>query len=173
VRIAGAYKKVTQDAAMPRFKELLEEARARGNENPAHIAAAQAIVDMEGNRGSKIPGRFATPFTFNFAVNYRFGRAGWLKDLSLGLNGAYNDNYLFAYLSNVPVKGGEEFTLNGTASYRVKIMKRPVTLQLNVRNLIENDYTTVGVVQLANGTRRNVNAYGLPRSFLLTATTQF
>ena len=173
VRIAGAYKKVTQDAAMPRFKQLLEEARARGNENPAHLAAAQTIVDMEGNRGSKIAGRFATPFTFNFAVNYRFNRSGWLKDLSLGLNGAYNDNYIFAYLSNLPVEGGEEFTLNGTASYRVKIMKRPVTLQLNVRNLIENDYITVGVVQLANATRRNVNAYGLPRSFLLTATTQF
>ena len=158
---------------MARFKQLLEEAKARGNENPAHIAAAQNIVDMEGNRGQEIPGRFATPFTFNYAVNYRFGRASQFKDLSLGVNGSYNDDYLFAYLNSVPFEGGKELTLNGTASYRVKFRDRPITLQLNVRNLIENDVITVGVVQPAVGGPRNVNVYGLSRSFLLTATTQF
>jgi outer membrane receptor protein involved in Fe transport len=173
VRIAASRKKVTQNAAMQRFKALLAEARERGNENPNLIAAAQRIVDAEGGRGQEITGAGAARFGFNYAVNHRFHRQSRLAGFALGLNGSYSDDYLFAYINNVPVRGGKSMTMNGTASYATKVFRHPVTFQLNVRNLIESNYLTVGVVQAAGGVIRHINTYGDPRSFLLTATTTF
>lgn len=173
VRLAGAYKDVTQDESMPRFKELLARAIARGGENPAYIAAAQNIIAQYGADGREVAARYAAPLTFNFATNYRFGRDSRFRDFSLGLNGAYQGDYVLNYINNVAIKGGKLFSLHGTASYRRRILDLPTVFRLNVRNLVRTDYVTMGAVRLSNGTIRNLHAYGDPRSATLTATVEF
>ncbi|HRE83458.1 MAG TPA: hypothetical protein PLN52_20600 [Opitutaceae bacterium] len=57
---------------MPRFKALLAEAIARGNENPSYVAAAQNLIAQYGADGQEVAARYAVPFSFSFATNYRF-----------------------------------------------------------------------------------------------------
>jgi hypothetical protein len=173
LRLSGAYKKVTQDDSMPRFKELLAAAIARGGENAASIAAAQAIVAQSGADGREIAARYAAPLTFNYAVNYRFNRDGWLRNLSVGLNGNYIGDYTFNYINGAAIRGGRLFTLNGSMSYRLRVLARPTVLRLNVRNLNETDYVTTNAVQLSDGSVRHIHAYGEPRTFTFTATMDF
>lgn len=173
LRLSGAYKKVTQDESMPRFKELLAAAIARGNENAAYVAAAQAIVAQGGADGREIAARYAAPLTFNYAVNYRFDRQGRWRNFTVGLNGNYISDYVLNYINNEPVRGGKLFTVNGSLSYRTRLWNRAAVLRLNARNLIESDYITTGAVKLANGATRHINAYGEPRSWLLTTTVDF
>ena len=171
-RVAAAYKEVKQNAGMPTFQRLLAEAIERGNENPAFVAAAQNIVTMEMGRGDRLPGPSGAPFTFNYAASYTFTQ-GRLKSLSLGVNGNYNDNYLFNYLNNVPYEGGKRFSLHGMASYRSRILNRAVTYRLNVSNIVGSDYLTVGVVSAAGGRIRYHQNYGDPLSWQLTTTMDF
>jgi outer membrane receptor for monomeric catechols len=49
----------------------------------------------------------------------------------------------------------------------------PTTFRLNLANLLETDYLTQSVVQVRDGSPRHVHIYGQPRSFMLTASTQF
>ncbi len=173
VRIAGAYKKVRQDQSMLRFKELLAEAVARGNENPAHLAAAQSMIGLSGADGRELAARGATPLSFNFAVNHRFHRNGALNGLSLGFSGSYQGDFVLGYINNQPIRGGKLFGLNSSASYRRKVGNLPMTFRLNLANLIETEYLTQSVVQLRDGSPRHVHLYGQPRAFTLTASTQF
>lgn len=173
VRLAGAFKKVTQDKSMPRFKQLLAEAISRGGENPAYIAAAEEIIRQSGGDGREIAGRYAAPWSCNLAVNYRFPRASRLKSLSLGVNGNYTGDYILGYVGTTPVRGGKQLVTNATAGYRVSLAGYPVMLRLNIRNLLESEHLTTGVVTLSGGGIRSVHSYGEPRSFLLTATTEF
>jgi hypothetical protein len=164
--------KVTQDDSMPKLKPLIAAAQARGDEDPELMANAIEIVELSGLDGQKIVGRHGTPFSFNYAVKYAFRQKGPLRGLSLGLNGRYNDDYIFNYLTPDGVMGGKLFTLNGFAGYQAKVRGHPVTFRLNVSNLIENEYYTNGAVNVS-GTPRNVSSYGPPRSWLLTMVTQF
>lgn len=174
VRVSGAYKEVTQDKSMPRFKALVAEAIARGGENPAYINAANNIIAQFGTDGRKVAARYAAPFSFNFAVDYRFSRDSRLKGLSFGLNGTYQSDYVLNYISNQAIDGGKLFAMHATAGYRTRIFDRPMTLRLNVRNaLFPTDYMTTGVARLITGELRNVHSYGAPRTWLLTATYDF
>jgi outer membrane receptor protein involved in Fe transport len=173
IRISGAQKQVTQDRSMLRFKALLAAAVARGGENPAYVAAAQDIVALNGLDGREVAARYAAPFTFNFAVNHRFDRAGPLEGLSVGLNGSYLGDYVFNYIDNREIRGGRLLGLHGTAGYRHRIGKLPTTFRLNVRNLVESERVTAGAVKLADGSLRRVHEYGEPRTWSLTATVEF
>src|SRR5688572_5816448 len=173
VRVAGAYKNVTQDKSMPRFKELLAQAIARGGENPAYIAAAQNLVAQYGADGREVAARYAAPFTFNFATNYRFSRESVFSDFSVGINGSYQGDYVLNYINNAPIKGGKLFGLHGTASYRRRFFNHPTVFRLNLRNIVRTDYITVGAVKLIDGSIRNLHAYGDARSVTLTATVEF
>ena len=174
VRVSGAHKQVTQDKSMGRFKQLLEEAIARGDENPAYINAARNIIAQFGTDGREVAARYAAPFSFNFAVDYRFSRASKLKGLSMGLNGTYASEYILNYIDNAPIEGGKQFAMHASAGYRAKLFDRPVTLRLNVRNaFFQTHYQTTGVVKLINGSLRNIHSYGTPRTYLLTATYDF
>ncbi|MDO8539416.1 MAG: hypothetical protein Q7S40_03180 [Opitutaceae bacterium] len=173
VRVSAAVQEVFQDEAMTKFKQHLEDAIARGNENPGLIAEAQAIVAFNGRDGEKITGSHGTPFSFSYAVNYRFNNSSRLKGLSLGLNGKYSDDYVFLYFNNQPVHGGARFTMNGFAGYRTKLFGRNANIRLNITNLLEEDgYITTGKVNVG-GTLRNVHSYPTPRSFMLTTTLDF
>jgi hypothetical protein len=172
IRISAAMQKVTQDDSMPKLKPLIAAAQARGGEDPELMANAIEIVELSGLDGQEITGRHGTPFSFNYAVKYAFRQKGPLRGLSLGLNGRYNDDYIFNYLTPDGVMGGKLFTLNGFAGYQAKVRGHPVTFRLNVSNLIESEYYTNGAVNVS-GTPRNVSSYGPPRSWLLTMVTQF
>ena len=173
LRVAGAWKEVEQDDSMPRFKGLLADAIARGNENPAYVSAAQDIVALHGADGREIAARYAAPFSFNFAVNYRFPRESRWKNFGAGLNGNFTSGYILNYIDGQGIRGGKLFTLHGTASYRAELWRRSVVFRLNLRNLIETEYVTMGVVKLLNGSLRNLHAYGDPRAVTLTATVDF
>jgi outer membrane receptor protein involved in Fe transport len=173
VRLAGAHKKVTQDKSMLRFKELLADAIARGGENPAYIAAAQSMIALSGADGRELASRSSTPLSFNFAVNYRFHRTSPLSGLSAGCSGSYQGDFVLGYINNAPIRGGKLFGANANASYRTKVGQLPTTFRLNLANLLETDYLTQSVVQVRDGSPRHVHIYGQPRSFMLTASTQF
>ncbi|MFO1447331.1 MAG: hypothetical protein U1F61_04055 [Opitutaceae bacterium] len=173
VRVAGAYKKVTQDNSMPRFKELLAEAIARGGENPAYIAAAQSLVAQYGADGREVAARYAAPFTFNFATSYRFPRESRLTDFSVGLNGSYVGDYVLNYVDGKAIRGGRQFNLHSTASYRRKVLNRPMVFRLNLKNLLETEYLTMGAVRLQDGSIRKLHAYGDPFNVSLTTTIEF
>jgi outer membrane receptor protein involved in Fe transport len=173
IRLSGAWKKVTQDESMPRFKALLAAAVDRGGENPAHIAAARAIVEQDGGDGLEVSAPYAAPFSGNYAANYMFDRNGPLNGWSVGLNGTYLGRYVVAYIGNRALRGGETFSLNGTMAYRTRLGNRPATFRLNVKNLVENDSVTRGIVQLVDRSFRNVLDYSDSRTFTLTATVDF
>jgi outer membrane receptor protein involved in Fe transport len=169
IRISGAYKKVTQDKSLQLFKSLLASAVGRGNENAAYVAAANQTVDLNGGDGLEIAGRIGSPFTFNYAVNYSFPSNGWLRGVSLGVNGAYEGGYVLSYFKNQPVRGGQLLSLNGTAAYSHKLFDRAVTYRLNVQNLLETEYLTAGLVPTSNGSYVRRTVYGSPLSVTLTA----
>jgi outer membrane receptor protein involved in Fe transport len=173
IRLSGAVQDVKQDEAMEKFKQHIAAAIERGDEDPALIAGAQDIVALSGRDGEKITGGHGTPFSFSYAVNYRFNNRSRFKGISLGVNGKYSDDYIFRYLNDEPVYGGKRFTTNGFAGYRAKLFGRNMNLRLNVTNLIkEKGYVTVSDV-LVGGVSRNVHAYPQPRTFLLTTTMDF
>ena len=173
LRVAASYKTVTQNEGMPTYQRLLAEAKARGNENPAHLAAAENILTTEMGRGNKLTGPSAAPITFNYAISYNFARGSRWQGLGIGINGNYNHDYLFNYISEVPYEGGRRFSLHGMASYRTRWMNRNLTFRLNVSNIVGSDYLTVGVVSAAGGVIRRVHNYGDPLSFLASTTLDF
>jgi outer membrane receptor protein involved in Fe transport len=172
IRISAAMQKVTQDDSMPKLKPLIAAAQARGDEDPELMANALEVIELSGLDGQEIVGRHGTPFSFNYAVKYAFNRQSALKGLSLGVNGRYNDDYIFNYLTPEGVTGGKLLTVNGFAGYQTRLWNRPVTFRLNISNIIETEYYTNNAVNVS-GTPRMVSSYGPPRSFLLSMTTQF
>jgi outer membrane receptor for monomeric catechols len=58
-------------------------------------------------------------------------------------------------------------------AYRTRLGNRPATFRLNVKNLVENDSVTRGIVQLVDRSFRNVLDYSDSRTFTLTATVDF
>ncbi len=174
IRLSGSSQRVTQDAGLYRFRELLAAARARGGESPTLLAGADALIAAVGGDGQLIRGRPSSPVTFNFAVNYSVPKQHALSGLSVGLNGSFIDNYVLAYIADgSPVMGGRNFSLHGMIGFRHRLANRPFTYRLNVRNLNQNKYTAYGAVQLADGTIRKNLIYADPLTVMFTTTMDF
>lgn len=171
LRFAGSYKRVIQDKAMVLFKSLLTSAVARGNENPAYIAAAQQTLIVSGLDGREVADRGATRFGVNYATSYRFDKDSALKGFSVGLNGSYNGNFILGYDNDGnAVRGGKQLVVNGSAGYHRRIWGRPTTFRLNLQNLDESEYLDNGLILLSTKGHTRQVVYGSPFSAALTVT---
>ncbi|MFO1447317.1 MAG: TonB-dependent receptor [Opitutaceae bacterium] len=172
IKVSAAYKKVTQDESMPRLRQYVAAATARGGEDPTLLSEAQTIIRLSGLDGQEIVGRHGARFSFSYAVKYAFNRKTALKGLSLGVNGQYNDDFIFNYLVPDGSRGGKLLTVNGFLGYQTRVFKRPTVFRLNIENLVESEYIT-RTTYLFNGALQGNNVYGPPRAFALSASTTF
>ena len=137
VRLSVGYNDVITTPDFSRFRSLLEEAKARGNEPPDLIADAEAILRANDFDGKPSSFRSA-PWTGSWAFDYAFPRDAWmpLKGVRLGVNGAYVDDYFFGVDdAGKEYYGGATHTVGAYVMRNQKIFGQDVRVRLGVRNL--------------------------------------
>lgn len=125
-------------------------------------------------------------YTANFFTNYEF-TAGTLKRLRLGGGANFRGDRYLGYQQRI-ANDAASFTrletkgyalLSLTAGYRTKVFNRNVNFQLNVENVLDEQfkrYSTYNTLTTPQGdVVFNGNSYGLqaPRRFILSADVRF
>ncbi len=184
IRVSGAYKQVTFVEAFPVLKQLIAAAEARGPITDSDVRTTiQKLKDtafVQGATGRSVTGAFpavTAPLSFNYAFNYRFNRAARLRGWSAGVNGNYSGNAVLRYVAVFPdnryVTGGETYAVNASLAYHTKVFNHATSFNLNLANLSATKYPILSAAALVDGSNYFRRYYGQPRSFRLTASTEF
>jgi len=81
--------------------------------------------------------------------------------------------YVAVFPDNRYVRGGETYAVNASLAYHTKIFNHATSFNLNLANLSATKYPILSAAALSDGSNYFRRYYGQPRSFRLTASTEF
>ncbi len=160
------------------FRALLDEAKARGDENPGLISDAQLILDSNDLAGKPIGPR-GSPWSGSWVIDYSFARESLplLRGVRLGINGVWRQDYLLGVRDSVEYRGGATHIVGAYVMRNQKIWGRDVRLRVGARNLfdLKNGDTPrrTGIVNKLDGTVDYTYSYIMPEQYDVSLTVRF
>jgi hypothetical protein len=178
LRFTAAYADVEVTPDLKNFRRYYDEAVARGDESSGVLREAKEILDSL-DIPSKPVGSRAAKWSASWIVDYKFSRDTWkpLRNLGVGINGSWRDDYLFAILDGRELVGGGQHVISAYVSRDFRIFGQRTTLRLRARNIedLENgDIRKTGFTTMqGTGERVYTYAYVNPITYELSMTVNF
>lgn len=150
------------------FRQFLEAAIARGNEDPTLIADAQQILDAN-DEVLAVTGSRSSENSINWILDYQFPRDTWLKGTRLAIYGNWRGKHNMSLLSGVMYRGGATHPVGAYIIHQRKLFGRSTSFRAGFRNIFDlennDDMRITGI--------RAADASGNPTNYIYRYTTPF